>query len=42
MLNETVANAEDGEVIKDGFDTPVGPIFLEDGGCEARGAWRDE
>ena len=42
MPNETVANAEDGEVIKDGLDTPVSPIFLEDGGCEAWGTWRDE
>lgn len=42
MPDETVANAEDGEVFEDGFDTPVSPIFLEDGGCETWGIWRDE
>lgn len=42
MSDETIANAEDREVLEDGFDTPVSPIFLEDGGCEAWGIWRDE
>jgi len=40
--NETVANAEDGEMFKHGFDTPVSPVFLEEGCGEAWGIWRDD
>ena len=35
--DETVADAEDGEVFEDGFDAPVSPVLLEDGGGEAWG-----
>lgn len=37
MPDETVADAEDGEVFEDGFDAPVSPVLLEDGGGEAWG-----
>ena len=40
--DETVANAEDGEMFEHGFDTPVSPVFLEDGGGEAWGIWGDD
>lgn len=42
MLDETVANAEDGKMFEDRFDTPVSPVFLEDGCGETRGIWGDE
>ena len=42
VLDETVANAENGEMFEDGFDTPVSSVFLEDGGGEAWGIWRDD
>lgn len=42
MPDETAANAEDGEMFEDGFDTPVSPVLLEDGGGEARGIWGDD
>lgn len=40
--NETVANAENGEMFEHGFDTPVSPVFLEDGRGKAWGIWRDD
>jgi len=42
VLDETVANAIDGEMFEDGFDTPVSPVFPEDGGGEAWGIRRDD
>jgi hypothetical protein len=42
VLDETIANAENGEMFEDGFDTPVGSVFLEDCGGEAWGIWRDD
>ena len=42
VLYETVANAENGEMFEDGFDTPVSSVLLEDGGGEAWGVWRDD
>ena len=42
MPNETVANAEDGEMVEHGFNTPVSPVFLKEGGGEAWGIWRDD
>lgn len=40
--DETVANAEDGEMLEHGFDAPVSPVFLEDGGGEAWAVWGDD
>ena len=42
VLDEAVSNAENGEMIEGGFDTPVSSVFLEDGGGEAWGIWRDD
>ena len=42
MSNESGADAEDGEMLEDGFDTPVGPVFPEEGGGEAWGIWGDD
>ena len=42
MPDETVANAEDGEMLEDGLDAPVSPVFAEESGGEAWGIWRDD
>lgn len=42
MLDETVSDAENGEMFEDCFDTPVSSVFLEDGGGEAWCIWRDD
>lgn len=42
MPDETIPNAEDGEMFEDGFDAPVGPVLLEDGGGETWGIWGDD
>ena len=42
MPDETVSNTEDREMFEHGFDTPVSPVFLEDGGGKTWGIWRDD
>jgi hypothetical protein len=42
VLDETIANAENGEMFEDCFDAPVSSVLLEDGGSEAWGIWGDD
>ena len=41
VFDETVANAKNGEMFKDRFDTPVSSVLLEDGCGETWGIWGD-
>lgn len=42
VLDETIANAKNGEMFEDRFDTPVSSVLLEDGGGEAWGIRGDD
>ena len=42
VLDETIADAENGEVFEDRLYTPVSSVLLEDGGGEAWGIRGDD